>query len=102
MKRNLDLIYDILVRVEDQDGQYSPEADVTHEKWSAREIRYHVVLCVEAGLVVASEHHDSESRVVINRLTWRGHDLLDEMRRERGGSPVSLEELGLKLDPPGE
>ena len=102
MKRNLDLIYDILVRVEDQDGEYSPEADVTHERWSAREIRYQVVLCVEAGLVVASEYQDSEFRVVINRLTWRGHDLVDEMRRERGGSPVSLEGLGPELDTPGE
>ena len=89
MKRNMNLVYEILSRVEEQARggmSYAPSVDRGHaeyKQWTQDDIRYHVVLCVEAGLVVVGNRHDSKDPVAIDRLTWSGHDLLEKLRRER-------------------
>lgn len=53
--------------------------------YSPREIDHHVELCVEAGYLHASGSRATPGRVrysTLLRLTWTGHNALDELRGE--------------------
>ena len=49
------------------------------------DIHYHVGLCVEAGYIVADKpglYGGVRAFPGIHRLTWAGHEALEELRRE--------------------
>jgi len=82
MKRNMDLIRDILLKVEsDEHGFYRDNLNI--EGYTQEEIGYHIVLLGEAGLAHVAEvtaHGDKSPAGIITRLTWDGHEFLDAAR----------------------
>ena len=88
MRRNPELIYQILEYVEREHREASVYLkDSPFEGVDYDEVAYHTVLCFEAGYIVAEF---GQKPIVIRRLTWKGHDALDELRRERGGKPATV------------
>lgn len=78
MKRDMDLIRALLLK-------YEGEEDVDLSKYSEEQQVYHAALLVEAKLVKGEEHPgwDGETcNVLVERLTWEGHEFLDAARNE--------------------
>ena len=78
MKRDLDLIRKILLSIEsgkEEDlSDYAPEV-----------CNYHRALVIEAGLALGHIHEGANGMpdaVLIQRLTWEGHEYLDAIRSE--------------------
>jgi hypothetical protein len=80
MKRELDLIREILLEVERHDQPQKPFR-VEAVGYAPDQIAYHVKLLAEAGYLEAvdlSTHHDLDWRP--RALTWQGHEFLDATR----------------------
>jgi hypothetical protein len=83
MKRDMDLIRDLLFRLESWPMErgdvvaVSPDAIAT-EGHSAHEIEYHLNLLKEARLVDFPT--EWEAGFYFRALTWEGHDFLDSIR----------------------
>ncbi len=78
MKRDLDLIRKLLLTIESGEesdlSEYPPEV-----------CNYHRALLIEAGLAVGHIHERSNGMpdaVLVQRLTWEGHEYLDAIRSE--------------------
>ena len=99
MRRNMDLVKEILSEVKNSDP-FSPDADDFHPgrlpgHWKIEQVSYHLVLLVEEGFLArhrlhvgAQEKGNKENEDGGLRLTWRGHDLLEELENNSryGGS----------------
>jgi hypothetical protein len=90
----MDLAQEILSEVRESDP-FSLEADDFHPgklsgQWGIEEVSYHLILLVEEGFLARHELHNG----ILNengkngegdgglRLTWKGHDLLEELTEE--------------------
>ena len=83
MKRDLEVLREILLAVEDAEGPF----DLTDRRLGGRsfgELAQHAELLIEAGLikgeVVSSDSSGVPVYVRILRLTWAGHEFLDLAR----------------------
>ena len=94
MKRNMDLIREILLRIEDNSflksvPEHTPE-----------EIAYHVSLLEGAGLVTQEFYQNlylNNSMLEGIRITWAGHEFLDASRNTsfwEKAKRISLEKTG--------
>jgi len=88
MRRQSKLIHKILEYVEtEQQGNYSvlpPEFD----DYSPVTVHYHIGLCNEAGFIVVDRPGLYDGMRLfpgIQRMTWRGHEELDRLRKEGCG-----------------
>jgi len=82
MKRDMDLIREILLKVEELpfDGAFH---DITVEGRSDDEITYHVMLLHEAGLIEAADLSTLAGMCWKPlRLTYTGHEFLDAARSQ--------------------
>lgn len=82
MKRNFDLIRDILLYIESQDSGffYKP---VILEDYTKEETIYHLVLMIENNLLegnVTPVSGGLPPLVIVSRMTWKGHDFLEASR----------------------
>lgn len=79
MKRNMDLIRELLLALEND----KPDALLDY---SEEAVAYHKALIVESGLAHGdvTEVMDGSLLVYISRLTWEGHEFLDAARNETG------------------
>jgi len=84
MKRDMDLVRDLLLHVESDpllDGTHWLHADTPSELGitghSADEVGYHVNLLGEAGFLRIM---GMETIPAISKLTWEGHEFLDNIR----------------------
>lgn len=85
MKRNMELARTLLARIEG-DNQFNGSGGLilkSNEEtclsdYSDEEVSYHLLLLVEAGLVKGNI--EFEDVPVISRLTWQGHEFLDDTR----------------------
>jgi len=78
MKRDMDLVREILNWAEDQEHGFV-EDNPKIEGYSEEEIGYHIYIMNEAGLVLAEEitsMADKSPRAVLLRLTWGGYEFL--------------------------
>ena len=83
MKRNMDLIREILLRIESY-PEPRGRIDLNIDGYSPKEISYHVKLLSEAGLIEATplqtlnlfEWH-------AHSLTWEGHEFLEASRDDK-------------------
>jgi hypothetical protein len=78
MKRDMNLVREILIWTESQEHGFVKE-DPVIEGFSKEEINYHVYLMRQAGLVDAevNTHMGDESpSALLQGLTWYGHDFL--------------------------
>ncbi|MGE0480488.1 MAG: DUF2513 domain-containing protein [Phycisphaerae bacterium] len=79
MKRDMNLVREILIRVEAQAADQEGGPLNLHEHSDA-EVGYHVKLLHQAGLVeVVGGATELESWIPL-ALTWQGHDFLDACR----------------------
>jgi len=84
MKRNMDLIREILLLVEQKPaGQREIVIEPSHlpEQYnsiSVYEIREHIDLAIERELI--ERVFQSRECCNVHRLTWKGHDFLDDAR----------------------
>lgn len=82
MKRDMDLIREVLLRVEDLpfDGRFH---NIAVDERSDEEVNYHVMLLHEAGFIEAIDltTHDGICWKP-KRLTYSGHEFLDAARSD--------------------
>lgn len=80
MKRNLDLIRDVLLAVEGHDRP-TKTVEIRVEGASPEEIAYHVMLLGQAQFVDAVDMSDGQMLDWRPKsLTWQGHEFLDATR----------------------
>jgi Hypothetical protein (DUF2513) len=84
MKRDMDFVREILLQIEsrpDLDGIHWIELDESDfPGHTNEEIAYHIQLLVEAGLVEGTSPTYESPSVPISRLTWPGHEFLDNIK----------------------
>jgi hypothetical protein len=80
MKRDMDLIREILLAVEASPDQMTASLP-DFEGYTDSEINYHLVLLHEAGLIIALIHEsDDQYFAEPVRLTWEGHEFLEAIK----------------------
>lgn len=80
MKRNMELVRELLLRVE-ADEDFGALAS----KYSQEEIVGHVEILLDAKLLEGKVYHDlsgDPGSAYIQRLTWAGHEFLDNARND--------------------
>ena len=88
MKRNMDLVRSLLFYFEDKSDTAHIEAeDITLEGYDQSLIPYHINIMCEAGLLSCEELNSSTTpgrlvRAIPFRLTWKGHEFLDDAKNE--------------------
>ena len=88
MKRDLDLVRKLLLDLEEKsDNEFANDIEV--DGYSEEEVRYHLVLMYEAGLLrgeIRTRGPISVSKVVEHvypvGLTWDGHEFLEAARND--------------------
>ena len=82
MKRNMDIIRDILFAIEALDAVRG-EVQLPHDKYQSEQIHYHVRLLHEAGLIHAADCSTGTQFcwIPIN-LTCQGHEFPDAARND--------------------
>jgi hypothetical protein len=83
MKRDMDLIREILLAIERLDTGADDDLDVVVDGVDPRVVNAHLRLLDEAGFINAHEIPDDTeefSHFVPTRLTWSGHEFLDAVR----------------------
>ncbi len=82
MKRDMDLVRQILFEIEKQSFEDSGQL-LKFDGYSDEEVSYHVMLLDEAGLIQAKDlSGGSDLMWIPMRLTWQGHEFLDAARDE--------------------
>ena len=85
MKRNWDMIRDILTQLEEfsrMEGRFNLSRFPQDKR---AEISYHMELLIEADLVngqMLGEFGPGCDDFIVNRLTWQGHEFLDAIRND--------------------
>ncbi len=82
MKRDMDLVRNILLAIEAEPTGYAPEKLVI-EGYTKDQIGYHVFIMIEAGLIEGQDVTSMGSSCpvgVATRMTWHGHEFLDACR----------------------
>ena len=101
MQRNMDLIRDILLRVEGDpmlDGAHGSYAfeESDFPAHSPDEIAYHVNLLLEDGFLKPESYPSQDTpALAIERLTSAGHDFLDNIRNDDIWSKIKARLAGL-------
>ena len=88
MKRDMDLIRDLLLGIEQDerlDGTIFIAPDESDNlgvigitNHSAEEVAYHLMMLMEAGLIKGNS--TMEQMPAVSRLTWEGHEFLDNIK----------------------
>jgi DNA-binding transcriptional ArsR family regulator len=82
MKRDMDLIRELLLKLEDGhlDGNlYSVKPDgLGIEGRSYDELSYHLMQLIDAGLL--DGERELSGQFVVRNITWKGHEFLDSIR----------------------
>ena len=84
MKRDMDLVRSILLKLEEHEHGRAP-VPLVIDGYTEEQIGYHVYLMDEAGLLIAlkTQSRGSTSPCAIPmRMTWAGHDFLDAARSD--------------------
>lgn len=94
MKRNMDLVKAILLRLEMGD----PLGEIAGH--SKQEIGYHVALLEDAGLITHEPYVNTDVSAAIlidTRMTWAGHEFLDAPRNDsfwERAKAITMEKTG--------
>lgn len=103
MKRDMDLIREILLFAEAQTGHWT-SSDIEIEGWSREEVSYHIGLLVDKKLLEATctaflGRGHSQYFYDVNRLTFDGHDFIDNIRDPKFFNRIKQEatERGIAL-----
>ena len=83
MKRDMDLIRKILLRIEAHPKPFSWDVPLDIPDYPENEVYYHVKLLEKAGLIEAHIKvalNGSVGYCMVNSLTWEGHEFLEASR----------------------
>jgi hypothetical protein len=81
MERDKHLINMILTEVEKKTNYYPNIISV--EGYDLKLVNYHIGLLAQAGFLHAiNQGHEDNPKWSVYGLTWQGHDLLDEIRKD--------------------
>lgn len=98
MKRDFDLVREILLAAEAQD--FNRTQPIAPANYSNEEIKYHVKIMVDGGLLQMKQHPKIDVPApVFDGLTWEGHEFLDSIREQNTWVTVknTLKEKSLGL-----
>jgi hypothetical protein len=79
MKRDMDLVRQILMATESQDNGYA-DGNPTIEGYTEEQIGYHIYLMKQADLVEAADSSAMDSTspsAILFNIKWKGHDFLE-------------------------
>jgi len=82
MRRNMDLVRKILMRIEDSRSGWA-EQPFGIEGFTREEVAYHAQIMMEDGLIEGVDvttMHSTGREVLPRALTWKGHEFLDLAR----------------------
>ena len=82
MKRNMNLVRDILIELEKRtfEQEYS---ELVVDGFGSEEIMYHIKLLYEAGLIHVQDMSGTNDIYLLpGSLTWEGHEFLELARNE--------------------
>lgn len=101
MKRDMDLIRKILIKIEEE-YQSTAIYDLSIDGYDRETVAYHCNLLYEEKLIsdYASQYgDDSLCFFAVGHLTWEGHDLLDKIRDDSQWGKVkdTIKQKGLPL-----
>ena len=101
MKRNMDLIREILLAIEEQ-HEYGPIYGLTIPGHSINEIAYHCQLLYEHGFIDSYDDLSGDEEVqdiAVGGLTWEGADYLEEVRDNTrwGKAKKTMKEKGIPM-----
>ncbi len=82
MKRDMDLIRQLLLRIESSDRGWRTAFDICG--YGRDETNYNLELLISQGFVDGSINRlaGGNSLIAVRQLTWNGHELLDAIRSE--------------------
>lgn len=87
MRRDMDLIRDLLLKLEALEVRPSAvlllggqDKEVLSEGKTPEEIDYHLSLIYEAGFISAPSFSSLDGRIPFQRLSWQGHEFVDVIR----------------------
>ena len=103
MKRNFDLVREILLAAEAQD--FDKTKSIASEGYSNDEIKYHIKIMEDGGLIKMRQHPNIDAPApapVFDGLTWKGHEFLDSIRESGSWSKIKsvlkAKSLGLSYE----
>ena len=82
MKRDMDLVRNILLAFEAEPTGYAPER-LEIEGYTKEQIGYHALIMIEAGLLEGQEVTPMSGSCPVGmptRMTWNGHEFLEACR----------------------
>lgn len=85
MKRDFDLVRDILIQAETSEDTLDAEVLVTKER-SAEIIAYHLEMMRDYGLIEIKLDYAMGGHpvnMIVKRITWHGYDYLDAIRSKK-------------------
>jgi hypothetical protein len=85
MKRDWDMIRDILTKLEEFSNEEGSLNLSSFPRDKHAEISYHMELLIESGLVngqMSEEFGPEPEDFFVTRLTWQGHEFLDSIRND--------------------
>jgi hypothetical protein len=100
MKRDWELVRQILFRIEELGDTKSYLNDHDLPPYDADNVGYHMRMLDEAGLIDAKcSEHTSGMNCEARRLTWDGHEFLDQVRENTvwNRTKAAVREKGLAL-----
>ncbi|MBC8719891.1 DUF2513 domain-containing protein [Ochrobactrum sp. Marseille-Q0166] len=83
MKRDMDLMRDLLLQIEELDQGFGSEVEIESRAHEPQVIAEHLRLLLEARLIDGDTVPDDEfpfDHVMPTRLTWAGHDFIGSVR----------------------
>lgn len=83
MKRDMELVRQILLKVEQAESDPNEWIDLSFDQWTCEVVSYHSKILNDAGLIEAQDLSTlagSDWRPM--SLTWSGHEFLDAARDE--------------------
>jgi Hypothetical protein (DUF2513) len=83
MKRDLELIRQLMLAIELRDTRFSTES-IEIDGYDSSQINYHLKLMIEAELVVGKviSQFNNRTTIIIEKLSWEGCNFLDDARNE--------------------
>ncbi|EPR6691996.1 DUF2513 domain-containing protein, partial [Vibrio cholerae] len=85
MKRDMALIRKLLIDIEGHPNRINR---ISYDEHTQEEVNYHISLMIDAGLLDGTYQRSvsvssmAPSQIFINTITWSGHELLDNLRKE--------------------
>lgn len=81
MKRDMNLIRDLLLEIEANDDGSGRDVKIATDGHSQQELTEHLFMLYEAGFIEGIDASHMQGRVLlVQRLTWHGHEFLEVIR----------------------